>query len=429
MDSPRKKSKANGPHENQRSIEGTFITNDTSSVSVDGKRTMTAGDEFNLRSGSGNALVGSPASLATADGYPSELRKKRKRSVEGTRQGRSRLTASKTTGGFENAQESVGHGTEAFPAGSSTSNESKQEIGFLTLPGEIRNQIMDLALVPGHIYISNEMQAVDRERSPVSVPGCQILATCRQLYQEGHISFYSRNMFHLAPGPLSASLDYFGRLDRRDQDLIDKVSIEISIMDLVPSVLEGIEATFYEKRGYSIANAINTQVIWYLEGVLEELWVEKIAWVCESKKFAMIRLVGTQFLPEPFGPVHWRALHLEGTGVHRLLPLVRLGKDGQEGGNFLDANDVDERVLRGFFIGALASARNTLFIMLLSEGPEGHSDTAGHWDTMKRRLSELKIRPEYMETVRIREQYFWSEKSGWANHPDSEQQLNLTLRI
>ena len=362
-----------------------------------------------------------------ADGDPSELREEKKRSVEGTRQGRSRPTASKTTGEFENA-ESVGHGTETFPAGSSTSNEPKKEIGLLTLPGEIRNQIMDLALVPGHIYISNEMQAVDRKRSPAFVPGCQILATCTQLYQEGHISFYSRNMFHLAPGPLSASLDYFGRLDRRDQDLIDKVSIEISIMDLVPSVLEGIEATFYEKRGYSITNAINTQVIWYLEGVLEELWVEKIAWVCETKKFAMIRLVGTQFLPEPFGPVHWRALHLEGTGVHRLLPLVRLGKDGQEGGNFLDANDVDERVLRGFFIGALASARNTLYIMLLSEGPEGHSDTAGHWDTMKRRLSELKIRPEYMETVGIREQYFWSENSGWAYHPDSEQQLNLTLR-
>ena len=74
-------------------------------------------------------------------------------------------------------------------------NEIIQTISYFDLPFEIRTMIMELVLTPGNIYIS-----LENSRSPTAPKyGVQLLATCRQAYQEGHQLYYSRNSFHIPP--------------------------------------------------------------------------------------------------------------------------------------------------------------------------------------------------------------------------------------
>lgn len=417
---PRKIAKVKGTHEGQRSIEDTGFTNNISSTPVDSQSKAIAYADLNLRSGSKDSLVDGIASPAMLDENPSERRKRKNHSVDGTEQGRSKLTTSEKAGA--QARESVGQVTEILPTGSGKCNESNRKIGFLSLPGEVRNKIMDLALVPGHIYFSNRMQPVDRNGSPVFKSGCQVLATCRQLYQEGHVSFYSRNMFHLAPGPLSASWEYFGRLDSRHQDLIEKVSIEMSIVDLTPAVLKGIEVAFYNNCGLPIAFAEDHLVSSYVENALRDLWAKKLAGISETKNFNTIRLVDV-FRIDASSPknasslCYWRALHLEGAGINKLLSSVRLEKDCQGWGEFPD--DIDEHcegwdgVLHGFFRGVLANTMGTFARLVWNE-----TSSVSHWAALKRWMSELKIRTRDMDTNSMREQYFWNESSGWVCHRD-----------
>ena len=73
---------------------------------------------------------------------------------------------------------------------------------YLSLPGEIRNQIMDLVLVPGHIYLDWHFRPrkLDGLRS-----GVQIMATCRQVYEEARGVYYSKNVLHLSPESIEAT--------------------------------------------------------------------------------------------------------------------------------------------------------------------------------------------------------------------------------
>ncbi|KAL8792657.1 MAG: hypothetical protein Q9195_004717 [Heterodermia aff. obscurata] len=401
---------ANGTHESPHSVE------DTSPAPIDDKSIVTSGDDLTLRSGTGNPSVDGATSLMMPNANTSKFLEKRVHWVDRLKRERSRLTASKIADG--KAREPVEQGSETPPIGRSKCNEPDTKIGFLTLPGEIRNKIMDLALSPGHVYFSPKMQPVNSKGSPVFVSGCQILAACRQLYQEGHSSFYSRNTFHLAPGPLSASLGYFERLNGTHQNLIERVSIDLSIMDLTPSVLEGIEAAFYEQHGYATAQDI---IIFgaaheFVEKALVDLWTEKIIWACETKSFSMIRLVDTKSVVEfdkpekEIGLSYSRALHLEGAGIHKLLSSMKLEKEGQSWRAF--PHCLEDGVFRGFFKGALLNTIGTLIKLAWKEDPKGS------WDIVRRGMSASKIRTEHMDSVNIREQYFWTDESGWGHDTD-----------
>ena len=61
------------------------------------------------------------------------------------------------------------------------------------------------------IHFSKKTQPVDYDGVPLFVPGCQLLATCKTAYLEGHEMFFTRNTFHLARGPISA-VGLFGAL-------------------------------------------------------------------------------------------------------------------------------------------------------------------------------------------------------------------------
>lgn len=75
------------------------------------------------------------------------------------------------------------------------------KLSYLSLPAEIRNQIMDLAFVADHIYLDwrYRPRKFDGVRS-----GVHLLATCRQVYQEGIEVYNSKQVLHLPPEPIQA---------------------------------------------------------------------------------------------------------------------------------------------------------------------------------------------------------------------------------
>ena len=95
------------------------------------------------------------------------------------------------------------------PSPTSTINQSthpKPKTSYFSLPAEIRNEITSLALTGDHVYLEAKPQARklrSDDRKPLngpSAPGVGLLATCRQAYEEGHVMFYTQNVFHLPVG-------------------------------------------------------------------------------------------------------------------------------------------------------------------------------------------------------------------------------------
>ena len=113
----------------------------------------------------------------------------------------------------------------------------KQPVGFMSLPPEIRNKIMQLALAPGKFQILR----LGGERSPRATVAPQLLATCSELYKEGRDVFYCDNLFILPTGRFWHGYAYFERLREDHRNLITKVGAIITSSDLPRLALEGVE--------------------------------------------------------------------------------------------------------------------------------------------------------------------------------------------
>ena len=75
----------------------------------------------------------------------------------------------------------------------------------------------------------------------------QFLSVCRTAYEEGHAMFYSQNTFYLPHGPLSHTRDYFDKLRPENKRLIRKMVLEISLWDLDLTAFDDIEAQLRAK--------------------------------------------------------------------------------------------------------------------------------------------------------------------------------------
>lgn len=188
---------------------------------------------------------------------------------------------------------------------------------ILKLAPEIRNQILQFVLAPGDIYLPAKPSRIItkahrklRAKDPIEAVvkritypylskvlkehqasqqgklryGCQVLATCKQLYCEGYAVFYSLNTFHLAPGPLSTSIDYFDQLQPQHKALIKHVSVDLGIADMTPKLLSELNA---KVSGRSLSIPVpsanppmdNTIVSVQLGGMTKALWMSKIMYV------------------------------------------------------------------------------------------------------------------------------------------------------
>ncbi|KAF6227773.1 hypothetical protein HO173_011991 [Letharia columbiana] len=109
-------------------------------------------------------------------------------------------------------------------------------LSYFSLPGEVRNKIMDHVLVHGDIYPRKPI--LGTTASIESPPGIQLIATCRQAYLEGHALFYSSNTFHLPP---SMTFEWSNRLQAKHKAMIKRIGITLGLVQLTPAMLSQIE--------------------------------------------------------------------------------------------------------------------------------------------------------------------------------------------
>lgn len=120
-------------------------------------------------------------------------------------------------------------------------------IGFLDLPREIRDQIMELVLHPGkvHIYANPgsfcEVIGGDEYLKTFAGPvdheeqrhyGVQLLATCRQIYEDGHKLWYENNTFYLPPCPFREMKRILSAYQRKHLSIIGRLVVRCRIDDV-----------------------------------------------------------------------------------------------------------------------------------------------------------------------------------------------------
>lgn len=139
---------------------------------------------------------------------------------------------------------------------------------YTSLPAEIRNIIMEHALVPGDVYpCTKEPKSTSTKSSrkllravfthPRAVlnvrvggvdhqvaakqPGFHLLTTCQKAYQDGHYMFYSMNTFHLPAGSARDAEHWFNNLKPDHRSSIKSACMTFSLADLTPEVFVQME--------------------------------------------------------------------------------------------------------------------------------------------------------------------------------------------
>ncbi|MCJ1459699.1 hypothetical protein MMC28_010078 [Mycoblastus sanguinarius] len=213
------------------------------------------------------------------------------------------------------------------------SHEANSTFPFFALPPELRYQIIQHVLVPGDIHLevytrrwgflqpdfqkfhlrlsetlsvtpseklSQWAHHIDRTRmtfpdsrfliidgSPKTPqPGFQLMAACKEIYEEGHAMFYSKNTFHLAPGPIVVTSNYFANLQSKHRDLIKSITITFSVADLTPEGFQRVEDEISHRKewfGENVQSMSKDQQVnvWTQCSIttLRVLWQQKIDWL------------------------------------------------------------------------------------------------------------------------------------------------------
>ena len=140
--------------------------------------------------------------------------------------------------------------------------------------------------------------------------GIQILATCRSIYVDYHAVFYSRNAFHLQPGPIEIASQYFDRLQPKHKQLIKSVVITFTVADLTPEGFQSVDhdvrraKLFYGQNLRSMNKA--QQVSAYIDismTTLNHLWNRKYQWVRKWQNLERVELRGGKSIRPLKGPM------------------------------------------------------------------------------------------------------------------------------
>lgn len=130
-----------------------------------------------------------------------------------------------------------------------------KQINYPSFPAEIRNKIMDFALRPGHIH------------PPYTQSGVQLLATSRQYYNEGHLMYYSDNIFHIPCGDNYQEVLEKYQVEHRK--LVRRVTLTCSVLDLNEEIVT--------PPGFGICNSmdLDRRQIYGMVRRLRPLWRDK----------------------------------------------------------------------------------------------------------------------------------------------------------
>ena len=202
---------------------------------------------------------------------------------------------------------------------------SEKHFPYFALPPETRNQIMEYVLIPGDVYIRptngarhveqapkpkppssrlrrfvNSMATLSRQLSgrarrvithsmdlrpkrdfTAQQPGFQLLATCKQAYNEGHHMFYANNTFHLPPGPVNNIDGWYPNLQPKHQKIIRTICIDLSLADLTCGGMDAVECSAWSRRGGRPDN--NDGQVWSFEAMYQlelRVWTKVLSLYC-----------------------------------------------------------------------------------------------------------------------------------------------------
>lgn len=171
---------------------------------------------------------------------------------------------------------------------------------------------MSFVLVPGEVHIRptkklgmkaalgsfwNAMQGYSEsqqgEAKLPSLPGFQILATCKSIYGQYHELFYKDNIFFLPPGPLDETLRHlFKKLQPEHVNMIGRVGITLGLQDLTLAGLEQARSLMSRDQGkHSLsrpaggrewADAIRTHLL--------QTWYSKLVFLRKSQGLEVVKL-------------------------------------------------------------------------------------------------------------------------------------------
>ena len=159
---------------------------------------------------------------------------------------------------------------------------------YFSLPGEVRNKIMNYVLVPGDIYPRSPVSETptrnpDAPFKAGSRPGVQLIATCKQAYHEGHSLLYSLNTFHLPP---TTTFLWADRLQAKHKALVKRISITLGLNESTPAMLNQIESSMSkrvrQKHGILWAEEISDALV--------ELWKSKLGYIAAWTSLEEIEL-------------------------------------------------------------------------------------------------------------------------------------------
>ena len=158
--------------------------------------------------------------------------------------------------------------------------------------------------MPGDVYPHTPVPNTST-RVPVSAAnvqsssGVQLIATCRQAYDEGHALFYSLNTFHL---PATETFEWSDRLQSKHKSLIKWIGITIGPNELDASMISRIDKAY---RSLGFKKQVDFDLL--QEAVidtLEETWDSKMRHVAAWKSLEEITLCLFMDSYIPTSPLH-----------------------------------------------------------------------------------------------------------------------------
>jgi hypothetical protein len=125
------------------------------------------------------------------------------------------------------------------------------KIGYLSLPREIRDQIMELALHPGEVQIHANHESLEVDlifgqyvgREAHHRYSVQLSATCRQVYEESHRIWYGKNTFHITTFSFEEMKRVLGVYQKKHLGMMESLVVDCTIHDICKESMDRLKRT------------------------------------------------------------------------------------------------------------------------------------------------------------------------------------------
>lgn len=195
-------------------------------------------------------------------------------------------------------------------ASTALAQRGRDQVGYSSLPGEIRNEIMCLVLVPGEVHIRATKEHSVKAKiqhvwdtvqripegyrkipAPTSLPGFQMLATCKMIYGESHEIYYSSNTFFLPPGPFEETLKHFFKnVQAEHVNMINRIGVTLGLQDLTPAVFKQVQGIMSHNLGCLPPSQVGRAWGVAVQVLLLDIWQQKLAFLRGTRRLTMVKL-------------------------------------------------------------------------------------------------------------------------------------------